>query len=266
MNVKIIIATHKKYQFPEGNMYLPIQVGAAGKPDIGCARDDTGDNISQKNSGYCELTGVYWAWKNLEADYMGVVHYRRHLTMKNPLLVRQENKWNIVLDDSDINKLVSKYDVIVPKKRRYYIESLYTHYANTHHGEHLDIAKKIIEDRCPEYEPFLKDAYNATSGYMFNMFVMKRELFELYCSWLFPILEELEEQVNVAELSGFQARLFGRVSEILFNCWIAYLVVQQPEVKIKEVSHLHMEQIDWSKKATAFMKAKCLKTKYEGGF
>lgn len=49
MNVKIIIATHKKYKFPQGNVYLPIQVGAIGKPDIDCVRDDTDDNISKKN-------------------------------------------------------------------------------------------------------------------------------------------------------------------------------------------------------------------------
>ena len=40
--------------------------------------DDEGDNISNKNKTYCELTAQYWAWKNMEADYYGFFHYRRY--------------------------------------------------------------------------------------------------------------------------------------------------------------------------------------------
>ncbi|MBQ3973839.1 MAG: DUF4422 domain-containing protein, partial [Lachnospiraceae bacterium] len=74
--IKIIVASHKSYWMPEDPVYLPVQVGAAGKEDLGYVRDDSGDNISGKNVNYCELTGLYWAWKNLEADYIGLAHYR----------------------------------------------------------------------------------------------------------------------------------------------------------------------------------------------
>ena len=79
-SIKIIIASHKKYQTAEEEMYVPIQVGAEVKEKIeGYIQDNTGDNISTKNPYYCELTGLYWAWKNLDADYIGLVHYRRYL-------------------------------------------------------------------------------------------------------------------------------------------------------------------------------------------
>ncbi len=62
--IKIIIASHKKYQKPVENIYLPVQVGAEGKEKIeGYTQDNTGENISTKNPNYCELTGLYWAWK-----------------------------------------------------------------------------------------------------------------------------------------------------------------------------------------------------------
>lgn len=80
--IKIIVATHKKYQMPDDSMYLPVQVGAEDKPDLGYTRDNTGENISSKNPSFCELTGLYWAWKNLNADYIGLVHYRRHFGRK----------------------------------------------------------------------------------------------------------------------------------------------------------------------------------------
>ena len=90
MNIKIIVATHKKYWMPSDPVYFPIHVGAEGKKDpmghpldLGYIKDNTGENISDKNKNYCELTGLYWAWKNLNADYIGLAHYRRHFTVKN---------------------------------------------------------------------------------------------------------------------------------------------------------------------------------------
>ena len=83
--VKIVVATHKKYEMPKDGMYLPLHVGAEGKKDsngnaldLGYQKDNTGENISKKNASYCELTGLYWAWKNLKDDYIGLEHYRRH--------------------------------------------------------------------------------------------------------------------------------------------------------------------------------------------
>ena len=81
-NIKMIVATHKKYQMPKDKMYLPIQVGAKGKEDLGYQKDNEGENISSKNPYYSELTGLYWAWKNLDADYIGLSHYRRYFSEK----------------------------------------------------------------------------------------------------------------------------------------------------------------------------------------
>ena len=80
MNIKILVAAHKKYRMPEDKIYFPVQVGSYGKENIGFARDDEGDNISQKNPYFCELTGLYWIWKNVDADYYGLVHYRRYFS------------------------------------------------------------------------------------------------------------------------------------------------------------------------------------------
>ena len=73
---------------PKDEMYLPVHVGAEGKDDIGYQKDNTRDNISVKNPFFCELTGLYWAWKNLDADYIGLAHYRRHFTSKK--LIKEE--------------------------------------------------------------------------------------------------------------------------------------------------------------------------------
>ena len=74
MDIKILVAAHKKYWMPDDDVYMPLHVGAEGKASLGYTPDNTGDNISAKNPNYCELTGLYWAWKNLECQYIGLCH------------------------------------------------------------------------------------------------------------------------------------------------------------------------------------------------
>ena len=88
----IIVAAHKRYTMPADSLYLPLQVGAEGKSDIGYRKDNEGENISEKNPYYCELTGLYWAWKNLECEYLGLAHYRRHFKGKSCLFLPKFKK------------------------------------------------------------------------------------------------------------------------------------------------------------------------------
>ena len=83
MDIKIIIALHKPYWVPADPAYLPLHVGKEGKADIGFRGDNSGDNISTRNGTFCELTGLYWAWKNLhDVEYIGFCHYRRFFKYK----------------------------------------------------------------------------------------------------------------------------------------------------------------------------------------
>ena len=88
-NIKVIVATHKKYQMPNDDMYIPVHVGKEGKNDIGFIGDNTGNNISIKNPYFCELTGVYWAWKNLDCDIL-VFHIIEDIS---PLEKNQKTNW-----------------------------------------------------------------------------------------------------------------------------------------------------------------------------
>ena len=125
MDIKIIVATHKKYRMPESDMYLPIQVGAEGKEDIGYERDDKGDNISSKNSTYSELTGMYYGWKNIDTEYIGLVHYRRYFATLERR--RSKDPFQNILTINDAKKCLREADIIVPSKRRYYILIMITH-------------------------------------------------------------------------------------------------------------------------------------------
>ena len=126
-DIKIIVATHKKYQMPEDKMYLPVQVGSENAKDLGYQKDDTGENISSKNPYYCELTGLYWAWKNLDSEYIGLSHYRRYFAQNNRMPKKEEERFKNILTYKRADELLNDVDIILPTKRKYYIENLYNH-------------------------------------------------------------------------------------------------------------------------------------------
>ena len=260
-NIRIIIATHKKYKMPEDEIYIPLQVGAEGKESLGYEEDNTGDNISLKNPYYCELTGLYWAWKNLNADYIGLSHYRRHFTCSKKIPKTEKEKFDILLNSKQANELLNDVDIILPRKRKYYIENLYDHYKHTMFIEPLDETRNIIKEQCQEYLPEFDKLHKRTSSHMFNMFVMKKEYLDQYCEWLFNILFELEKRVDPKQYDSFQARYLGRVSELLLDVWI-----NTNKLNYKEVKVIDMQNVNWLKKGTAFLRAKFFGKKYEKSF
>lgn len=250
-DIKIIIAMHKPYKLPKDEIYYPVHVGAAGKKSIGCMRDDEGKNISVKNLNYCELTGLYWAWKNLESDYLGLVHYRRYFASK-----KRGDKWERIAKKSDIEKVLTKVDIILPNKRNYFIETNYGQYVHAHNAADLDITRRILLEKYPEYVSAFDRSMKQTSGHRFNMFVMHRRLADEYCAWLFGILFELEKQLDISAYSAYDARVFGFVAERLLDVWI-----DTKKVNYTEMPVLFMEEINWWKKGTAFLKRKFLHKK-----
>ena len=255
MNIKVIVASHKPYKMPKDNCYLPVQVGAEGKLAIdGFTPDNTGENISQKNPYFCELTGLYWAWKNLDCDYLGLAHYRRHFKGKNA----GQDKIDSALSAEEMQEIFGKTDIILPGKRKYYIENLYDHYVHTMQSRPLEETGEIIKEKYPEYYAEFERLKKRTSAHMFNMYIMKKEISDGYCEWLFDILFELEKRIDITGYDAFQARFYGRVSELLLDVYI-----NTNGLEYVEVPAVHAEKINWWKKGTGFLMAKFFGKKYD---
>ena len=256
MNIKILIAAHRQCEIPKDEIYLPVHVGKELHPDttlVGFQSDNEGDNISAKNPYLCELTALYWGWKNLVADYIGLVHYRRYFTFSK----KSRCKFANILTSEEATALCQKHDVILPKKRRYYIETLASHYEHTHDIEHLELTREIIRAECPEYLSAYDKVMKRSYAHMFNMCIMKKELLDQYCTWVFSVLSELENKVDVSILSSFNARLFGRVSELLLDVWI-----EHNQIKYKEIGYVQIGNENWTRKIIVFLAAKFLGRKY----
>lgn len=244
--IAILVATHKAYEFPESDIYLPIQVGSeVAHQDLELVSDAEGEHISSKNASYCELTALYWAWKNgvfEHNDYVGLVHYRRFFRGK-----KLQVKKKTILDKEEIQAYLENADCIVPHKRCYYIESIYSHYKNAHYIEDLDKAIAILLEKYPEYQTACQQVLKGSSLHLFNMFIMKSQFAKQYCEWLFPILFELEKQLDISDYSAYQKRVFGFIAERLFNIWLKHnnlkthilqVVNLEPEILISKVFNL----------------------------
>lgn len=247
MDIRVVVAAHKPYWMPSDAIYLPVQVGSAGKPSFGdMNRDDSGEQISERNPSFCELTGLYWAWKNLDADAIGLVHYRRHFAGKFRL-----NKKNRVATRADIENTLDRADVLLPKKRNYYIETNYSHYIHAHHEQDLLLTKEILLERYADYLPAWERVMRRTSGHRFNIFVMKKPLLDQYLTWLFEVLFELESRLDTSTYTGIDARVFGLVSERLLDVWIEHHNIHYTELPV-----VNLESQHWPKKIIGFLKRK----------
>jgi len=247
MKTTILVAAHKAYRMPQASIYMPLHVGREGKGDLGYQGDNTGENISAKNANYCELTGLYWAWKNLKCDVLGLAHYRRHFARHRSF----HPDWENILGQEEIERLLEQADAIVPMPRNYYIETTYQQYAHAHHAIDLDTTREILREKYPGYLTKYDEIMKRTWGHRFNMFIMKRETADAYCAWLFDVLFELERRLDISAYSKNDARVFGFVSERLLDVFL-----ETRGIKTVDVPVMFMEKQNWLKKGGAFIKRK----------
>lgn len=235
--IKILVAAHKTFPMPlDHELYLPVLVGATNNYVSGMnyQRDDEGNNISSKNPNYNELTAVYWAWKNLQnADAVGLVHYRRYF------FSGIQHKLEDVATYKDFEERLKKVDVILPKKRNYYIESNYSHYVHAHHAQPLDALRVLISKEYPTYLASFDQVMSSRGAHMFNMFVMKKPLFDEYAGWMFGILEKLEKEVDISSYDAQEARVWGYLSELMMDVWIKRNNVKYSEMKWSQIGPKH---------------------------
>ena len=249
MKTTILVACHKPYDTPEEPCYVPIQVGAALSSQAidGMIRDDTGDNISGKNESFCELTALYWAWKNLDSDAMGLVHYRRYFARRQGPFNRRKR----IAHREDYERLLDRYPVILPPLRHYWIETNYSQYVHAHHEQDLAVTRQIISELYPEYIHAYDKWMGRTCGHHFNMFVMKKPCFDAYCLWLFSVLFELEKRLDISEYDAYNRRVFGFVGERLIDCWL-----ETNHISYAEMPVIFTEKQDWPGKIYRFLQRK----------
>ena len=224
--MKIYVMAHKKFNLELPHIYTPLQVGAEIYPEIGYIKDNAGENISFKNENYCELTGLYWIWKNTSDDITGLCHYRRYFSINNKILT-----------EAQIEQVLYHNDMIISKPL-FFPYSVFSDYCKHHYGNDLIECGKVINDLFPSYNDAFQLAIQCNLLSPTNMMITRKSILDNYCEWLFHILFELESRINISTYNDYQRRIFGFLAERLLRVWIL-----NHEYKVKEIDIIKKQTI-----------------------
>lgn len=242
-NIKLFVCCHRPEEVPAHPLLRPVQVGAA-LADVrfpGFLYDDGGENISDKNRSYCELTAQYWAWKNVQADYYGFFHYRRYLyssqTARRPYRIEAKPTLELLdrLGYARFEELICQHDLILPRGEDMRLP-VREHYAGArfHHRVDLERAERIVGELTPEYAPAMERYLSGSMCYFGNIFIMKRQVFDHYCQWLFPILEEFDRRTDTSGYCAQERRVDGYLAERLLGTYATHH---------QELDHLELPRV-----------------------
>lgn len=240
--MSIYIIAHKKFKCPVNDkIYKTMQVGADINDVISAkwCMDNTGDNISKKNKSYNELTGLYWIWKNATDDVVGLCHYRRYFVKP---LGKVANivfgKKCMFTDRNEIEKILSKYDLIVHNKT-YFAQGCKNQYIESQkYPNDIDVLREVLVEDYPEYVDGYDKVMNGKACHLLNMMIGKKEIVDKYCEWLFDVLFKVEDKLREKGETSFDRRM-GMLGERMLDIWIV-----KNEIKIKEMFSINTERRD----------------------
>lgn len=236
--IRIFVATHKPGPRIVEEVYTPIHVGrmsyvrrrmadgrCALEPDDPMASmmgDDTGENISEKNSSYCEMTAHYWIWKNVkDAEYVGLCHYRRY--------------FGVDITEGNIDLLMQDTDVILVEPS-YYMDSVYSYFAKFVGAENMAILSMVMKKHCPDYYDTLETICDGVKFHPFNMLICRKSLYDQYCEWIFSVLGECEKYIKPSPYTNAR-RALAYMAEMLTG---VYFIHRQ--LKIKSVPYYRVDE------------------------
>lgn len=232
-------------------LFVPVRCGAVFDPrsNVAVMGDNTGENISERRKTFNELTVQYWAWKNVKADYYGLCHYRRYMVFSEKEL-QADPYGNVLfdvlnydsctecslLDPARMRKVIAGKDIIasVPYDVTYRgFHNLYEHYTEVpmQHRKDLETALEVVRELTPDYAESAEAYFNGVLFYPCNLFIMRKEVFEEYCQWLFKVLFELERRIDISKYDEQEQRVFGMLGERLFGVFYTHYIKTHPNSK-----------------------------------
>lgn len=245
----------------ENPIYVPVRCGAVFDKEnfMEICGDNTGDNISRRRMSFCEFTVQYWAWKNIEADYYGLCHYRRYLSFAQKhfktdeynmihvanLTPNSKKKYGL-LDQNYMIKLIEQYDIITSEYAKVDKIPIVSKKTNTVRGlwedqngiffekSSVEMLFELIDGMKPEFSQSAREYFDGNLHRGFNCFIMKKGLFNRMCEFQFPIMFEIEKRLDTTGYTQTMMRTPAYIGEMLYGIFI-YHVTKKENYSIKEL-------------------------------
>jgi hypothetical protein len=247
--MRMFVVTHKQTTTPPGALYDVIAVGGAPVPGA-ALRDDSGDNISARNRYYCELTATYWIWKNSRDDAVGICHYRRYFNLVPTELHSYSLLTVATLDRATagllsdprqartISRLLEQYDLIIPRAL-YQQNSIGDDYVRAHGRDEWGEFVRQLDELYGADRHSVRDE---TRFYGNNMLICRREIFDLYATQLFQVIDKvfaaIGERPDVPGARYQPGRYPGYLAERFMSAF-----VNANRLKHFEAQVIHIERI-----------------------
>lgn len=284
VNCKILVCMHKECDIPEGSIYLPIHVGkASSNIDLGIQSDCENnsvscDNISLLNPVYCEMTAMYWAWKNIrnlypDIQYVGLCHYRRYFSAEkhyiyngikriwkftksiSHILIGQNTQLEIyekvqkiesikdtrfIHNTKRLERIIISSDMTTTYPIRIINSDVRTFFSVIGR-EYIELLEEIVNNDYPDYKDALHRTLQGSKLHSANMIIMKTYLLDDYCSFVFEILDK---HISLCKCRGIcfdplEEKTYARVSGYLSEILTSIYV----EKKINEQKVLYTEKL-----------------------
>ncbi len=226
--IQIFVLTNREIPNAYSEIYTPLYLGTGWSHEPGIYYEDTGDNIADKHELYADLGGFYWIWKNSKADIVGISQYRKYFF--------SECEQDRFIQGKEIQKLLSGYDILVPFPMITANETIYEKYRKHMHITDLDIAREILQENYPDYIEGFDFVMSGNRIYGHNMWIARKHIFDKYCAWIFPILQEAEGRVNIESYSQDMKRVLAFLSEYLFSVWLLHENLRVYELRNRIIS------------------------------
>ena len=261
MNIKIFVSYHDNHKLIKSDIIFPVQTGCANAPVLfdGMLRDNDGENISDKNDRYNELSAQYWVWKNYDKignpDYVGFMHYRRHFIFDDWVgnknykwlpgssvyfIPRITDEYLKHFSNEKIENCIKDADCIVIKS--YDVKNLDSKTCRDQflklegqRPEWFDVFIKTSLDLYPDYKKEINMIKDGSIQYLCNMFIMRRDLFMEYSEFCFRILDAVDKQIDSSKLNTKESRFLGFFGEFLLSMFVFHLY-KRGDVRIKELN------------------------------
>ena len=186
-------------------------------------------SIAEKNGFYCELTGLYWVWKNIDAREIGLCHYRR-------FFCEIVDDQYIPMSIEKLSAVLKEGDIVLPQKVNVYMDYI-TYYEKCLRNDALRQCCRFLIKKDQKYKTIIQDLLKSNCYYCYNMFYASESIVKQYCEWLFPLLFEFEPLVNMRGWSQQQQRVFGYLSEFLLNVWVKASDLHVIEIPVSQTEH-----------------------------
>lgn len=261
-------------------VYVPVRCGAVfdSENPMEILGDDTGDNISERRMSFCEFTVQYWAWKNTQAEYYGLCHYRRYLSFSSkrhqvdesgmiyvPVMTNGAKRDYGLLDATAMKRKIVQYDAVVSEyapvkniptphgKQKTVYEMWRAHEGEFFDGKALPLLFQLIDELAPEYSLSAREYFSGELHRGYNCYVLKQELFDRLCRLQFPIMFEAERRLDTTGYTQTMLRTPAFLGEMLYGIFI-YHITTKEQWRVQELQLIFFRDTDRFKGLLDYLK------------